>query len=79
MSDKRPKAVKVGDRIELEGPTRSGLASLPDGTVVTCRNAYTVQHVGRHVIDGVEYNATEPAKRKPAEPADPADQADPKD
>ena len=70
MSNQRAKAVKVGDQIQLDGP--NGLASLPDGTVVTCRNAYTVQHEGRHVIDGVEYSATKPRKAA-AEPVDPKD------
>ena len=57
-------AVKVGDAIELEG---NGLAVLPDGTVVTCRNTYTIQHEGRHVIGGVEYDATDPRKPEAVE------------
>jgi hypothetical protein len=44
--------VKVGDVIELEG---NGIAVLPDGTAVTTRGRYTVQHEGLHIIDGVEY------------------------
>jgi hypothetical protein len=65
-------AVKVGDRIELEGP--NSLAVLPDGSVVTCRNGYTVQHEGRHVIGGTEYNATKPTpKAQPAPAEDPKD------
>lgn len=46
--------VKVGDVIELDG---NGIAVLPDGTAVTTRARYTVQHEGLHVIDGVEYLA----------------------
>lgn len=46
--------VKVGDVIELDG---NGIAVLPDGTAVTTRGRYTVQHEGLHVIDGVEYLA----------------------
>ena len=62
-------AVKVGDVVELERGS-NGLAVLPDGTVVTCRNTYQVQHEGRHVIDGTEYNATKPRPATaPAEPA----------
>ena len=60
-------AVKVGDTIELDG---SGLAVLPDGTVVTCRGTYRVQHAGRHVICGVEYEATDPRKTDAADQAD---------
>ena len=71
MSEKRAKAVKVGDQVKLDGP--SGLAVLPDHTVVTCRGAYTIEHEGRHVIDGIEYNATKPRPATaPAEPVDPA-------
>lgn len=62
-------AVKVGDHIEVEGG--SGLAVLPDGTVVTCRSPYIVQHAGRHVIGGVEYDATDPRKTEAADQADP--------
>ena len=53
------KAVKVGDTIEVEG---NALAVLPDHTVVTIRKAFMVQHEGRHVIDGIEYDATDPRK-----------------
>lgn len=59
MAESKQKApavptVQVGDQVELDG---NGLAVLPDGSVVTCRVRYTVQHVGRHVIGGVEYDA----------------------
>lgn len=67
---KRPKRVKVGDVVELD-KTSNGLAVLPDGTVVTCRNSYTVQHAGRHTIGGVDYDATDPRPAK-ATDADPA-------
>ena len=60
-------AVKVGDVVELERGS-NGLAVLPDGTVVTCRNTYQVQHEGRHVIGGVEYDATDPRKAEAADP-----------
>jgi hypothetical protein len=70
MGNQRAKAVKVGDQIKLDGP--NGLAVLPDGSVVTCRTTYTVQHEGRHVIDGVEYNATKPRTAAP-DPVDPED------
>jgi hypothetical protein len=64
-------AVKVGDQVKLDG---SGLAVLPDGSVVTCRNVYTVQHAGRHTIGGLEYDATDPRKAEaPADPVDPED------
>ncbi|WP_406046579.1 hypothetical protein [Kribbella sp. NBC_00889] len=63
-----PVAVKVGDTIELVG---NGLAVLPDHTVVTCRQRYTVQHEGRHVIGGIEYDATDPRKTEAADQADP--------
>lgn len=46
--------VKIGDRIDVEG---NSLAILPDGTVVTIRGWYTIQHEGLHTIDGVEYLA----------------------
>lgn len=46
--------VKVGDVILLEG---NGIAVLPDGSAVTVRQRYTVQHEGLHTIDGVEYLA----------------------
>lgn len=54
--------VKVGDVIELEpagedGMPGNGLAELPDGTVVTVRQRYTIAHEGLHIIDGVEYLA----------------------
>lgn len=64
MAESRKKAqtVKVGDEIEIEGA--GGLAVLPDGTVVTCRVRYTVQHEGRHVIDGVEYDAVKSTEKK---------------
>lgn len=60
MAERKQKVqtVQVGDAIDLKGP--NGLAVLPDGTVVTCRVRYTVQHEGRHVIDGVEYDAVKP-------------------
>lgn len=48
--------VKVGDVIELDGGG-NGLAVLPDDTVVTVRQRYTIQHEGLHVIAGVEYLA----------------------
>jgi len=48
--------VKVGDVIELDGGG-NGLAVLPDDTVVTVRQRYTIQHEGLHTIDGVEYLA----------------------
>jgi hypothetical protein len=54
-SKKKAQAVKVGDQVDLKGA--NGLAVLPDGMVVTCRGRYTVQHEGRHVIGGVEYDA----------------------
>lgn len=57
-SKKKAQAVKVGDQIDLKG---NGLAVLPDGMVVTCRGRYTIEHEGRHVIDGVEYDAVKPA------------------
>jgi len=60
--DKADGFVKVGDVIELEG---NGIAVLPDGSAVTCRARYTIQHEGLHVIDGVEYLAEAKA---PAEP-----------
>ena len=63
-----PKAVKVGDTIELEG---NALAVLPDHTVVTVRKAFMVQHEGRHVIDGIEYDATDPRKAEVAPAEDP--------
>lgn len=59
MATKRAKSVKVGDLVELEKGA-SGLAVLPDGTVVTCRGGYTVQHAGRHTIGGVDYDAVDP-------------------
>ena len=62
-------AVKVGDTIDVKG---NGLAVLPDGTVVTCRGSYIVQHEGRHVIDGVEFDAADPRKVQ----AEAVDQAD---
>lgn len=65
---KQPKSVKVGDTIVLD--KTANLALLPDGTVVTCRSTYTVQHEGRHVIGGVEYDATDPRKAD-AEPTEP--------
>lgn len=58
--------VKVGDVIELEG---NGIAVLPDGSAVTIRGRYTVQHEGLHVIDGVEYLAE--AKPQPGAEAEP--------
>lgn len=48
--------VKVGDVIGLESGG-NGVAVLPDGSVVTVRQRYTVQHEGLHIIDGVEYLA----------------------
>lgn len=57
-SKKKALTVQVGDQIDLKGA--NGLAVLPDGTVVTCRGRYTVQHEGRHVIAGVEYDAVNP-------------------
>jgi hypothetical protein len=57
-SKKKAQTVKVGDQVDLKGP--NGLAVLPDGMVVTCRVRYTIQHEGRHVIDGVEYDAVKP-------------------
>lgn len=48
--------VKVGDVIELEDGG-NGLAELPDGTVVTVRQRYRIEHEGLHTIDGVEYLA----------------------
>jgi hypothetical protein len=53
-ADTADQFVKVGDVIELDG---NGIAVLPDGTAVTTRARYTVQHEGLHVIDGVEYLA----------------------
>ena len=63
-----PKAVKVGDTIEVEG---NALAVLPDHTVVTIRKAFMVQHEGRHVIDGIEYDATDPRKAEATPAEDP--------
>ena len=62
------KAVKVGDTIEVEG---NALAVLPDHTVVTVRKAFMVQHEGRLVIDGIEYDATDPRKAEVAPAEDP--------
>lgn len=46
--------VKVGDMIDVDG---NDLAILPDGTVVTVRGQYRIQHEGLHTIAGVEYLA----------------------
>ena len=72
MSERKPRAkrVKVGDQVDVEKGS-DGLAVLPDGTVVTCRNVYTVQHVGRHVIGGVAYVAEAAQTVVSADPADP--------
>lgn len=70
-----PTAVNVGDTVDLNKP--SGFVQLPDGTVVTCRRYYKIEHPGKHVIDGVEYDVPEPAKPvsttapQPAEPVTP--------
>lgn len=40
--------IKVGEQVEIDGP--SGLVVLPNGSVVTCRSVYTVQHTGEHRI-----------------------------
>jgi hypothetical protein len=53
--------VKVGDVIELESGS-NGIAVLPDGSAVTVRQRYTIQHEGLHIIDGVEYLAEHPEK-----------------
>lgn len=39
--------VKIGDVVEFEG---NGICVLPDGGAVTCRQQYTFQHEGLHVI-----------------------------
>lgn len=54
--------VKVGDVIEIEG-NANGICVLPDGGAVTCRQRYTIQHEGLHVINGVEYLAEKPDKK----------------
>lgn len=58
--------VKVGDVIELEAKEGelpgNGIAVLPDGSAVTIRQRYQIQHEGLHVIDGVEYLAELPDK-----------------
>ena len=61
---KKAQTVKVGDRLDLEKP--ANYVGLPDGSVVTARRYYTVEHEGRHVIDGTEYQAVKPADERDA-------------
>lgn len=58
--------VAVGDQVTIKAT--GGLAVLPDGSVVTCHVRYTIQHEGRHLIDGVAYDAT--AAAEPVEPVE---------
>lgn len=63
--------ITIGESIDLAKP--SNYVQLPDGTVVTARQHYTVQHVGHHVAGSIEFDGVKPGD--PVEDAEPKTEA----